>query len=198
MVRKLGNNSNSDRIHDNKSDCRCSGATYNRFFRRARLKVEHNDHEPTVFEPAHTYNQDTQKYLRVRIRNRGHQTAHHCVAQLRVIIPNDANPMRYPSNDPKVLTWGRSADKTDLSGNVDIPMIGEWILHIVFSDSRFEQWQPNAPMRFASVSMKPRLENYSPRVEDMFSDGYFVVELVVTSDETHCRELFRIKSTDII
>lgn len=138
MVQDLGNNSNRSSISHNKSDYWYSWPTHNKFFRRARLKVEHSSDEPNVLEPAHTYGHDTQKYLRIRVRNSGHQTAHNCVAQLRVLIPDGGNPMRYPSNDPKPLTWGRSPEKKDLEETVDIhPIIGERILHVVFSDSRF-------------------------------------------------------------
>lgn len=141
MVQELGNNSDSGCIHYHKPDCHCSWPPYGRFFRRARLKVEHNDDESSVFQPARTYdNTFTQKYLRIRTRNNGHKTAHNCVAQLRVLIPDNGNPMRFPSSDSKVLMWGRSPEKKDLEEKVDIhPIIGEKILHVEFSDSRFEQ-----------------------------------------------------------
>jgi hypothetical protein len=154
-----------------------------------------------TFGPEHGYPDlrggYSQKYLRIRIRNKGHSTAHNCQAQLRVVIPKGANPQLHPSKDAKELTWGRSPDKSDISKQIDIhPVIGEALLHAVFSDSRFRfiPTDPNIPTRFASISIFDRLtHNRGLRVEDSFSLGYFVVDVLVSSNETYCRAKFRIQ-----
>jgi hypothetical protein len=185
------------------SSCEYSGGNYvaisTPFFRRPILFVEHNEGaEPDTFAPAHTFldlqGPYVQKYLRIRIRNKGAGTAHKCSAQLRIIIPKDTNATLFPSRDAKQLTWGRSPDKSDISSQIDIhPKIGEGILHVVFSDSRFNSILiRDAQRKYASASIHERLERNELRVEDGFSQGTFLVDVVVSSEEAYCRTKLKI------
>jgi hypothetical protein len=156
----LGTNTDSSNIGSSKSSGFYVSTNSSGFFRRPKLRIEHDPNDLATFGPEHGYPDlpggYSQKYLRIRIRNKGHSTAHNCQAQLRVVIPKGANPQLHPSKDAKELTWGRSPDKSDISKQIDIhPVIGEALLHVVFSDSRFRfiPTDPNIPTRFASISI---------------------------------------------
>ena len=120
-------------------------------------------------------------------------------ARLRIIIPNNSNPMNYPSNFSKDLTFGNDSRKTDLQNIKSIrPQGDEEFLHVVFSDTNF----PNvliqgAPQRFASISMIDHLINNNILVEDSFPVGNFVVDLHVFSGAGHCSAKFRIRVGNI-
>ncbi|SRR6266487_3413011 len=173
------------------------------FFRRPRLYIEHNEsEEPNVFAPAHEFVSSgpvqrffRQKYLRVRVYNKGRTTARNCRARLHV-LPTGNNPSLYPSTDPKRLTWGRSPDKSDLSTEIDIhPFKDDELLHVIFSDSSFaDSIVGSIAGRFAEVST---FQNLQPtptilRVEDSFAHGDFLAELTVTSEDAHAKAKLRI------
>ena len=106
------------------------------------------------------------------------------------MIPKGGNLMLYPSRDTKQLTWGISTDKSDISEQIDIhPIIGEGLCHVVFSDSRIMGIQN----RYAFISILNRLKENEFREEDGFSTGNFVVQIIVSSDEAHCKGKFKIE-----
>jgi hypothetical protein len=82
-------------------------------FFRPKIKIEHNQRDKNTFSPEQqiiTESTYSQRYLRLCIRNNGRRTAHKCEAELTVIMPNNADEnelMRRPSDEPKLLTWGR-------------------------------------------------------------------------------------------
>jgi hypothetical protein len=81
---------------------------------------------------------------------------------------------------------------SDVKSEIHIhPKIGEGILHIVFSDSRFGNMKAS-PRKYASISILERLKKGELRVEDGFSEGTFLVDIVVSSEETYCRTTLRI------
>jgi len=113
------------------------------------------------------------------------------------MVPSDADRMAYPSRDAKQISWGREADKSDIVKQTDIhPMVGEALCHVIFSDSRFRDWPVNSPTRYASISIYDRLVRNELRVEDSFSLGNHVVEVVVSSDEAYCKAKFKVQIPD--
>jgi hypothetical protein len=108
--------------------------------------------------------------------------------------------MRYPSDDPKPLVWGRYPHSlNDLTQTRNIQSRGYQLLHVVFSDSDFVTTPVAAPTRYACIS---KVETLQPldvatglpitrpegvanelRVEDSFTNGIFHIEITVTSDE---------------
>jgi hypothetical protein len=197
----MGNYSDSSRVRHNKSSSFYCCSTINQFFRRPKLRIEHDSvNESDTFAPARTYHNlygsYTQKYLRLRVRNKGHSVAQNCSAQIRVVIPTGSNPNRYPSRDTKQLTWGRSADKSDLSEQINIhPFIGEGICHVIFSDSRFRGIQTRYA-RHAFISILDRLKKNEFREEDGFSVGRFIVEVIISSNEAYCKGKFIVDISD--
>jgi hypothetical protein len=131
--------------------------------------------------------------LRLRVRNKGSKSAEKCRAKLRVVSEGD-DPSRYPSTDSKSLAWGRSPYKSDLSSEINIhPKLGEELLHVMFSDSRFGNVLiTKAPTRYASVSAMDALQYDNIRVENSFTNGEFEIELVVTSEEASCKSQFKV------
>jgi hypothetical protein len=122
--------------------------------------------------------------LRIRVHNKGYRILHNCSASLRVIIPKDVDEKRYPSDDSKLLAWGRSADKSDLTTSRNIQAHSNELLFVVFSDSDFpNQRIEDAPTRYASIGILERLKSNELRVEDSFTNGEFIVEIIITSDE---------------
>lgn len=91
--------------------------------------------------------------------------------------------MRYPSDDAKVLAWGRSPDKSDLTISSNIQAQSNQLLFVVFSDSDFPNQPVGAPIRYASIGTLERLRNNIVKVEDTFTNGEAVVEITITSDE---------------
>ncbi len=138
----------------------------------------------------------SQRYLRISIKNTGRRTAHKCEAELTVIIPKDENEeelMRYPSDEPKLLAWGRYPQSTELKTSMDIPANARRFLHVVFSDSDFgtRPVGPNTPNRYACISTLDHLRrtdreaNWANNfvVPDSFTSGRFKVEVAITSEE---------------
>jgi hypothetical protein len=147
------------------------------------------------------------KFLRVRIRNKGHRAVHKCEAELRVFIPKNDDPknddpMKYPSDDYKKLTWGRYPQDNDYSTSKDIQAHGTQLLHAAFSDSDFRTTPvQDAPMRLACIStierlpMDERAEGAANNltVPDSFSEGHYEVEIHITTDEgPHVKSRFKI------
>lgn len=202
MVRSLGYKRDGNCISHYKSNCFSVCPANNWFFRRPKLRIEHEtDYEQETFSPAHTFiglNKFTQKFLRIRVRNTGRSMAHRCTGFIRIIIPPNVNTKLYPSRDSKQLGWGRSPDKSDLSNEVNIyPIIGEAICHVIFSDSSFKYIQvSDVPTRYASISILDRLRTNELRVEDSFSIGSFVIVIVICSEETYCKAKFKVEIQD--
>jgi len=196
----LGIHANSSCVWSSESISNAVVTNNSSFFRKPRLRVEYDESDQETFAPEITFldGNFTQKHLKIRIRNRGLIVAQNCIGQLRVIIPKGANPTLYPSRDSKQLTWGRSTDKSDISNQINIhPIIGEGLLHIAFSDSRFKDIPiKDAPTKYASVSIFERLRINELRVIDSFSIGDFIVEVVVSSNEAHCKTKMRISIAD--
>jgi hypothetical protein len=191
----MGDNSDRGCVRYNKPNSVYISTVSNGFFRKPKLSIEHSlTEELDTFAPARTFldlnGRYTQNYLRIRVRNKGHSVAHNCRAQLRVIIPKSANLILYPSRDTKQLTWGRSADKSDISEQIDIhPIIGEGLCHVIFSDSRIMGIQN----RYAFISILKRLRENEFSEEDGFATGNLVVYVIVSSDEAHCKCKFKIE-----
>jgi hypothetical protein len=100
--------------------------------------------------------------------------------------------MRYPSDEPKLLTWGRYPQAADLNTSIDIPAKAGRFLHVVFSDSDFGRREfPKTPKRYASVSIFGLLRdtvrgtNWPTNlvVPHSFTNGKFMIEVAITSDE---------------
>lgn len=170
----------------------------NSTFFRPKLKIEHNQREKNTFSPEQQIISEStysQRYLRLRVRNNGRRTAHKCEAELTVILPNNADEnelMRYPSDEPKLLAWGRYPQAQDLMTSIDIPAKAGRFLHIVFSDSDFSRREfPKTPKRYASVSIfgllhgKTRGANWPTNlvVPHSFTNGRFIVEVAITSED---------------
>lgn|GEM_PF-2223874 len=167
-------------------------------FFRPRFKIEFNHRERNTFSPELTlrsYSKFSQRFLRVRVRNTGRKTAHKCEAELTVVIPNGADEnelMRHPSDEPKLLVWGRYPQAEELKTSMDIPAKAGRLLHVVFSDSDFAL-QPNvkSPIRYASVSTLERVRPFEREahiaenlvIPDSFTNGRFIVEVAITSEE---------------
>lgn len=171
------------------SDFYCS------LFFRPKLKIQFNHPaEQNTFAPQATFGGYTQRFIRVHVKNTGYRTVHNCHAQLKVLIVQGDNLMRYPSDDLKPLPWGRYPQSAqDLAQTRDIQSRGSQLLHIVFSDSDFATTPvpPDTPIRYACVSTIDRLRlDIRPeriannlRVEDSFTNGNFDIEVIITSDE---------------
>jgi hypothetical protein len=87
-----------------------------------------------------------------------------------------------------------STNVNDISESMNIQANSSRLLHVVFSDSDFANTDVNAPRRYACISTFDRLETplrgpagqtNNLRVEDSFTNGEFVVEITITSDEGH-------------
>jgi hypothetical protein len=177
------------------SDC---FSNYSIFFRpKLRIKFDPNRDQNT-FAPSHHFGlQDgyTQKYLRVLVRNNGHRSLHNCQAELRILIDKDTSEndlMRYPSDEPKLLAWGSHPQSlNNLSTNMNIQANSCRLLHVVFSDSDFANMNVDAPRRYACIStvdrldtpLRPTGQSNNLTVEDSFTNGDFLVEISVSSDE---------------
>jgi hypothetical protein len=115
--------------------------TYYSVFFRPRLRVEHhNDRELNTFAPQFSPNGYTQRCIKIRVHNTGHRMLHNCQVEIRPIIPRDAlnrEIMRYPSDDSKLLAWGRLNELTDLAESRNIQGQSSQMLHVIFSDSDF-------------------------------------------------------------
>ncbi|MGB7955121.1 MAG: hypothetical protein WCF23_14175 [Candidatus Nitrosopolaris sp.] len=134
--------------------------------------------------------------------NSGYRILNNCQALLKVNIPENADKMRYPSEDEKILAWGR--DVTDLSAKRTIQAQSSEMVHVVFSDSDFDTTPVSTrATRYACIStieiltpdIKGRNERRANklRVEDSFSDGTFDIEIMITSDEgSYKRAKFRV------
>jgi hypothetical protein len=183
--------------------------TYYSPFFRPKLRIEHNsDREQNTYAPQFSPGGYTQRCMKIRVHNTGHRMLHNCQAELRVIIPNGALPdeiMRYPSDDSKLLVWGRLNNLTDLVENQNIQGHSSQLVHVVFSDSEFANTPVanGTPTRYACVStverLSPRLRPahlaINLRVEDSFTNGEFLVDLIITSDEgpyKRCRLLIQV------
>lgn len=94
---------------------------------RAKLHLEYDaNHEPNTFCPAHNFGGFEQKFLRVRVRNSGWGIATNCIGYIHVPVSKIAESANYPSTELKPLTFGRAADKSDLSPpkQIFIPKLG--------------------------------------------------------------------------
>lgn len=158
-------------------------------FFRARIKIDNE-----IYTPSHSFGAlYYQRYLKIRVKNSGYKILHNCQALVKVMIPKNADRMRYPSDDEKILAWGRLDNLGDLSTTRTIQAQSSELLHVVFSDSDFVTTPVSSPAtRYACISTIERLNppGYRSegsanglRVEDSFSDGVFDIEIMITSDE---------------
>jgi hypothetical protein len=176
----------------------CHYSNHSLFF-RPRLKIEFDPRRnQNTFAPSHGFgglDGYTQRYLRVLVRNKGHRSLHNCQAELRILIPKNTSEndlSRYPSDEPKLLAWGRHPQSLEpLSCSMNIQANSGRLLHVVFSDSDFANMNIIGPRRYACISTIDRLQveprpagqANNLRVEDSFTDGEFIIEISVTSDE---------------
>jgi hypothetical protein len=112
--------------------------------------------------------------------------------------------MRYPSDEPKLLAWGRHPHViNDLRDTVNIRGHSHDYLHVVFSDSDFGTTPvEDAPVRYTCVSTIERLQlplrpvgvAYNLTVQDSFTNGEFQVEISIASEEgSYVKSCFIIK-----
>ncbi len=111
------------------------------------------------------------------MRNTGGGVAHHCKAELQVTKWDD--PIRHPSLNAKRLVWGGPSPEINIGA-----IGGKELLHVVFSDSRFET-TPDDDGVYALVSTMESLYPQADfvRAQDAFGAGRFEVEVTVTSEE---------------
>ena len=159
-------------------------------FFRPILRIEFDSQkESNTFAPAHN---DT-KYLKIKVRNSGKSTANNCNAKVKVIADELHHFMDVPSLDKYyALVWGSEPDLSDLKDTVNIQKDNWDILHVVFANSSFPSTQVAAPTRYASFSKKERLKTNEVVIQDSFTVGDFLIEIIVNSDETNTRAHFKV------
>jgi len=158
-------------------------------FFRPILRIEFDQNESNTFTPAHN---DT-KYLKIRVLNSGKNTARNCNAKVKVIPYEVHHFMDVPSLDKYyALVWSSEPDLSDLKDTVDIQKDNWDILHVVFANSSFPSKQVSAPTRYASFSKKERLKTNRLVIEDSFTVGDFLIEIMVNSEETNTKAHFKV------
>ena len=128
------------------------------------------------------------KYLRVLVKNTGGGVARNCKANLRLVRFESE---RAPTDDSKALVWeGRLLERNIAAKG------GSELLHVVFSDSSFDERSDNI---HALVSKD---ENLYPQIrnviwaQDAFGIGIFEVELTIMSEEgSSVKAMLRINVT---
>jgi hypothetical protein len=168
----------------------------NSSFFRPKLRLEFDEHKKqNDYAPSGTAHGNTQRYLRVYVENEGYRSVHNCQAEMAVVIPGDANGMFYPSDEWKLLAWGRFPQSNDLTDKRTIRGHGKELLHIVFSDSLFDGVHTNKEeeKRLAGISSIHTLTSITSDIwadgqtylkpQDGFPIGEFELELSITSDE---------------
>jgi len=127
----------------------------NSSFFRPKLRLEFDEHKKqNDYAPSAGYLGDTQRFLRIYVENKGYSSAHNCQAEIVAVIPDRANPMLYPSDERKLLAWGRFPQSDDIEDKRTIRAHSKELLHISFSDSLFKDVKTNKEeeKRFAGVS----------------------------------------------
>jgi hypothetical protein len=82
----------------------------NSSFFRPKLRVVFDEKkEQNAFAPSAPFRNESQKFLRVYIENKGYRSVHDCQAEMTVIIPEGRNKMLYPSDERKLLASFSSA-----------------------------------------------------------------------------------------
>ena len=165
-------------------------------FFRPKLRLEFDTRKKqNNYAPSVACRGDTQRFLRIYVENKGYSSIHNCQAEIVAVIPDSANPMLYPSDERKLLAWGRFPQSDDIDYKRTIRGHGKELLHIAFSDSLFKDVKTNKEeeKRFAGISTVENLKLMSRftvlagesylRVQDGFTIGEFELELSVTSDE---------------
>ena len=167
---------------------------YSPFF-RARLSVEFDEHKmQSDYAPSSNFRGSTQRYQRVYVKNKGYRSVHNCQAELVIIVPKNVDPMLYPSDERKLLAWGRFPQSDDIDDKRTIRGHGKELLHIVFSDSLLNNIQINtAEKRYAGISTVDNLQSIKTalvyegqsflKFEDGFAQGEFEIDISITSDE---------------
>jgi hypothetical protein len=85
-------------------------------FFRAKLSIEFDEYKrQSDYAPSSESRNHTQRYLRVYVRNKGHRSVHNCQAELAVVVPDNTNPICYPSDERKLLAWGRFPQADDIT-----------------------------------------------------------------------------------
>ncbi|MGB8938050.1 MAG: hypothetical protein WCC17_23415 [Candidatus Nitrosopolaris sp.] len=167
----------------------------NSSFFRPRLRLVFDEKkEQNAFAPSAPFRNETQRFLRVYVENKGHRSVHNCQAEMTVIIPEGRN-MLHPSDERKLLAWGRFPQRMDfITDKRTIRSHGKELLHIVFSDSFFGSvgTANNEEKRYAGISTVENLNCVKSdliskgsylKFEDGFATGRFEVEISITSDD---------------
>jgi hypothetical protein len=170
---------------------------HNRFFRRARLHIQHNEKKfRSIYAPARTYPNIgiSRKYLRIYVRNKGKEVATNCEARLIVIR---AIGQQSPAIEEVVLGWegivGNVNKNIQITHSIDPK--SRQLLHVVFSDSTFPTIQVDPPNPIhAVISSKATLDSFiNPRIiEHGLVPGQFIVKINVISENANCYEYFKI------
>lgn len=169
----------------------CPGL-YTPLFFRPKIRIG-----PKVDLSNHSFGRNgwKQRYITIRVKNTGHNTLHNCQAELSVLPLKNQCQSKYPSEDPKLLSWGRYPKQmNDLTITRHIQGDGSQVLHVAFSDSDFTSTQAsNGLKRYACISTyeclngnkSSRYPNTAPYLphDDSFSDGEFIIRISITSDE---------------
>jgi hypothetical protein len=97
--------------------------------------------------------------------NNGYRNVHNCQAELSIIIPEADNPMLYPSDETKLLAWGRFPQSDDIENKRTIRGHGKELLHIAFSDSLFKDVKTSKEeeKQFAGISTVENLKSVPVR-----------------------------------
>jgi hypothetical protein len=167
-----------------------------RFFRKPKLKIQHDEANlPAIYSPQRTYT-DTQisrTYLRIHVRNSGGETATNCEARL-ITIPTVEQP--YPAIQEAILGWEGSVDGVSekIEPRKDINPKSRELVHVVFSDSSFPTIPVDPPEpKHAVISSMSALRSERPRiVENGYSPADYDIKITVTSGNVSCRAYFRL------
>ena len=169
----------------------------NRFFRRARLHIQHNERRySSIYAPARTYPNIgiSRKHLRIYIRNKGNEVATNCEARL-IVIRTIA--LQSPAIEEVILGWEGTVGNVNknIQTTQSIDPKSRQLLHGVFSNSTFPTIRvvPPNPIH-AVISSKATLDSFiNPHIiEHGFVTGHFIVRITVVSENANCHEYFKI------
>jgi hypothetical protein len=136
--------------------------TNSSFFRPKLRLVFDEKKEQNAFAPSAAFRNETQRFLRVYVENKGYRSVHNCQAEMTVTIPEVRNKMLFPSDERKLLAWGRFRQKiNDIQDKRTIRGHGKELLHIAFSDSLFRNVTAanDEEKRYAGISTVENLES---------------------------------------
>lgn len=90
-----------------------------------------------------------------------------------VVIPDRANPMLYPSDERKLLAWGRFPQSDDIEDKRTIRGHSKELLHIAFSDSLFKDVK-RIKKRKNDLQVFQRVENLKVMSRFMVVEGRLI------------------------